>query len=864
MRVDILLNTKSLMLKFYALLAVLESAVAFYYLASIPTDSENVMVGGFSSGRLLLLTCVAVPFIVFGLIFTAISVSPICLNQGIFFTDNFLGVKRKRIFVVAFSCMLVCLNILFLLMPHGGLGDFAAIGERLAPLVYLGGFLGAQTLLGQFFWRNQQLYFQNLRQWKPIFWTATLLFALVSMVSIWVSWSRIGLKPETYGWHTPGTPITLPQLLIALFFSLLFMLFRIRNKAWHLTLWGKRKFSFKFETFVFFVLWLTAFLVWQGEPMRKQTYFTPAPTAPNFEYYPYSDAGFYDTTSQSILIGEGRNLKVILRPLYIFFLTTSHLIGGQNYNTIIAIQTLCLAFMPALVFLLVSRLGNYQSAGVLAAILVIFREKNSIALTNIIEVSHSKLLLSDLPTMAFTLLFVYALVNWLRKTNTDYPLGIVAGASFGLVMLVRSQAQLLLPILLVGIVFSGGFQWRKIIQRVLIFTLGLFIVITPWVWRNYQVSGKPAIENTEFYLRLFASGYSEPTDVRDILPGESFDEYSVRIKSQIIRYIFNHPVKIARVYSTYFIHNEISSVIYLPMSLRFYDLYSYVKSLPFWDDPYINLANGYGVLFFLNLGLIILGIAVAFDRLKFLGLFPLLIHLTYSFSVVTARISGWRFVLPVDWILQIYYSIGLIQLVVIIASVVWNKNLAVDTADNGLQNGTVHSPFFQGKTYLAMAGFLLIGLFLPMIELAMPVRYPSLSQNELIETYAVDNLQLDGGGQITASALKKFLETEPAATVLYGRALYPSYYEQGNFWGDSNSALMVAKQFDRLQFTLIGPVQSFAFIPLQDAPKYFPHASDVFVVGCKQGDFIKALIVKVDSRLLSYSPWNGLTCSETK
>ncbi len=491
---------KSLLLKSHALLAVLESALSFYYLTAIPSDAGTAVFAGYSSSRLLLLTGAAVPFLVFGLILASIGISPSRLNHAISLTDGFLGVKWKRFSAIAVSSLLVFSGIIFLLSPSVGFGDFAAIAERLAPLVYLGGFLGVQTLLGQFLWREQKIYLQNLRQWESLFKSAGLLLAFLAVLSIWVSWSKIGLKPETYGWHTPGTPLTSIQLSIALFCSVLFMLFKNRVKGWY----GGKKYFPKFETVVFLVLWLAAFLVWQGEPMLKQSYFTPTPTPPNFEYYPFSDAGLYDTTAQNILIGEGRNLEVILRPLYIFFLTLFHLIGGQDYAMVLTLQTLALALMPGLAFLLVSRMGS-QSAGVLSAILLIFREKNSIALTNIIEVSHSKLLLSDMPTMAFTLLLVYALVNWLGRKNANHALGIIAGASFGLMVLMRTQAQLLLPILLVGIFFSGGSlrEWRKALQKILIFALGLILVVTPWVWRNYQVSGKPAVENTEFYTRIF-------------------------------------------------------------------------------------------------------------------------------------------------------------------------------------------------------------------------------------------------------------------------------------------------------------------------------------------------------------------------
>jgi hypothetical protein len=326
----------------------------------------------------------------------------------------------------------------------------------------------------------------------------------------------------------------------------------------------------------------------------------------------------------------------------------------------------------------------------------------------------------------------------------------------------------------------------------------------------------------------------------------------------MVRYILDHPLEVARVYSTYFIHNEICSVVYLPMSFRLYNLYSYVKSMPFWDDPYIALGNAYGLMFLLNLGLVALGVGAAFKRLGFLGFMPLLIHFTYSFSVVTARISGWRFIMPVDWIPQMYYSIGLIQLILILAAVIWNRKAAEEKTEL-----ETNPSFFQGKTYLALAGFLLVGLSLPVMELVLPVRYPTVPPNELIETHAA-GLQLADGEQVTAAALKNFLETEPGAMVTYGRALYPSWYEQGNFWGESSPNLVAASQFNRIQFTLIGSDQGFTFLPLEEAPQSFPHAADVFVVGCRQAGFIRALLVKVNNQTLMSASWSGLTCPKTE
>jgi hypothetical protein len=856
-----LINKKSLVLKLYFLLVAAESFVVFRFLATLPSSSMDLAFTGYSFGRLVLFAGAAIPFLVSAAAFVIVNIFPFYLNKLVAFVDDFLGVKWKYIVTATLSTMLMCFGLVLLLTPLDRSMSYFAVMERIAPLVYFGGLLGAETLLAQFYWRNQRIYFQNLLQWRSLFVFTGISSIIIVIPVILVSVSGIGLKPEKYGWHTPGTPILFFQLLIAFLMQQFFLLLKKHIEAGNFTFYGA-KLSFRFNVFVFIALWFIAFVVWQMEPLRKQSYFNPEPTPPNFQYYPYSDAAFYDRTAQSLSIGEGRNLKVVLRPLYVFFLDVLHMIGGQNYDLILTLQVLCLAVMPALVFLLTSLLGD-QSAGILAAFLIIFREKNAIALTNILEVSHSKLLLSDLPTMALMILFIYCLVNWLRRPVVDYSLGIASGASFGLVVLVRSQSQLLLPVLLLGIVLVGGFEWKKGMQRILIFILGALIVVLPWVWRNYQVSGKPAVENTEFYIRLFAGGYSEPTDNVDVLPGESFDDYNKRIKSQIVQYFFNHPAEISRVYASYFIHNEISSVIYLPMSFEFYKLRSYIDHFPFWKEPYLDLSKGSGVMFFFTLALIVMGCAVAFERLGLLGLFPLLIHFTYSLSVVTARISGWRFILPVDWILQVYYCLGLMQVVAMGVSVIRNKARVIssDLSDERLSQDWVKVSFFQRKNYLVFTFFLVIGLSLPLIELWTPLRYPPLSDGELIKKLSLDEVQLDINKQVTNSELEYFLKTESNATILYGRALYPSYYKKGSFWGENSPNLLAASQFNRLQFDLIGSDDAFVFIPLEGIPQYFPHASDVLLVGCLQEESVRALIIKVDDRILTTYPWNGLSCS---
>jgi len=56
------------------------------------------------------------------------------------------------------------------------------------------------------------------------------------------------------------------------------------------------------------------------------------------------------------------------------------------------------------------------------------------------------------------------------------------------------------------------------------------------------------------------------------------------------------------------------------------------------------------------------------------------------------------------------------------------------------------------------------------------------------------------------------------------------------------------------------------FLPLQNPPESFPHASDVLVVGCSQSYGIEALIVGVKGQeeALIVFPWNGMTCLDTQ
>jgi len=848
------------LLRGYLVCAILENALAIFALTRISSDVKNAVFLGYSASRLALFGGMALLLFALITLFAWLVFSHSGLEKSIDFLDRVFESRGKRGWFVFASLLFAAAGIVLLLIPVEKLGGTVYLVERIAPVVYLGMAVALQALLLQFLWAGGTPNWQNLKHWHSSLRIAGIVMSVFLATWAFMAWSQIGVKPEKSGWFAPGTPVLFSQVLLALAagVGLIFLEKPIAE-------WLKKRVRFVgFDSIASILLWMTTALVWWSEPLRKWSYFTPAPTPPNFEYYPYSDALLYDQFAQGIMIGVGRDIGLMHRPLYVFFLAFLHSLAGQQFSKILFLQVVSLAVIPALVYLVVSHLGN-RPAGVITAILVLLREKNAIALTNVIEVSHTKLLMSDMPTLALTLLLVFLLLKWLEDPSRREYLAPISGAAFGLVILIRSQAMVIVPLVLVGVFAAQWKRGRRAFYSALMFLLGVFLVVAPWVWRNYQLSGQVTVENTKIYIHLFAGGYLEPYENIEFLPGESFDDYYERMKQQITRFILNHPVEIARRYVSHFLHNQAETVAYLPVSLKFYDLRSYLKQIPFWDQPVLTLARGSLVLFLLNLGLMALGMGTAISRFKLAALIPVLIQIGYSLSVVPTGQSGWRFILPVDWIALAYYSIGLTQLIFIVAGVFFNKSSANDEANTGSNPAPARVSSAKGSG-LILTAILALGVLFPLIEWIIPSRYPSTSPQDLIRFYAPQGVRLENGETLSPSDLTSFLEGQPGSTVLYGRTLYPSYYERGEFWGEENQYTIQMKGYNRLQFHLTGPQREFVFIPLDAPPAYFPHATDVFVVGCQEGSAIRALAIlpKGQDAAVTISPWAGLTCPPAK
>jgi hypothetical protein len=857
------MNNKQSVLDVYLVLSVFVTLVTLIRLTLIPADPKNAILWGFSPFRLILMSGVFLLFVLLSSITIWLMLVSSFKDKTIsFINDRIFGRRAWRVFLPVTSFLGLILSIAIHLIPATRLGVAEDQIQRVLPLVDWSILIACQTIVAQYIWLDQKILWGNVLQWKQVLIYTAVSAALLFVLAGIIVWTRIGIEPDRSGWYPPGTPILISQVLLALCSALVivFLIGKIENRTAGLQAKIHRWINVK--AIICITLWLTACLAWWAEPMKKPSYFAPPPVPPNNEYYPYSDGAEYDGYAQEVLIGKGDAMGLLRRPLYAFFLAGLHVLAGQDYDRILFLQTMVLGAIPVLIYLLTCRFSN-RTAGLMAAVMVILRERNAIALTNVIEESHSKLLLSEMPTMALMLVLILLLVRWLEKPDRNPHLAVTAGGVLGAMILIRSQCLLIVPAVIVCAIWFHLPGLRKMVQGLLLLSLGLSIMVIPWVVRNYQVSGRLVVEDTGKYIDLFASGYTlTPSEIVRRIPGESAPEHYDRMQAQIIDFILTHPAEVARFYTSHFVHNEISTIIYLPLTPVLFDLRSYISQMRFWGEPLSALPSGSFAWLLINLGLIAVGMGSSYWKSRAIVFIPIIMSIAYSSSIITARLSSGRFILPIDWISIFFYSIGVVQLGLFILSLFTDRAIPIL-----MQDGQPPNPERVTKANGKIIGFTLLiisllGLGFPLLTKIIPPRYPVTTPAELIRKQVGKGLITDNGLSISAEDLRTFLERQDTSVILYGRALYPSYYKEGDYWGDENIFNVEARKYSRLQFNLIGPRDSLTFIPLKSPPVSFPQAADVLVIGCLRRYGIEAIAVRVEDQpaVLAAFPWPGLVC----
>jgi len=872
----------------FFLLSAIESLISALFLLSIPADVKNQLVWGYSLRRLILLA---------GLLL--ISTASFWLARFAWQNEkwstkvweNIFGKPRTNARLLLFFSLILMIAVSILLTPLYRFGIWAAFIERLLPLIVWMACVSAQACLGLLYWGNRIFWnglVMALKQQRMALYTAGVVFLGLAALWIWIARTGIGLRAKGMMWYDAGVPLLGGQiwLVVCLLLAIAWIFFRfVRNSPRLRALWQNH--PNRIDITIGFILWLIAAFLWVSQPMPPNNFFAPGPYLPEKAYYPYSDAAFWDQGGQFALIGQGiANRNAFADHAgFMGFLAMLHLLVGQDYSRVVTLQVVLFAIFPAILYWLGKSLHS-RAAGLLIAGLAIFHESNAIAAGTMINTSHVKLLMTEFPTGIFLAVLALWLSNWLKEPQDNRAYTLPIGGALGLLVLIRYNTLVIPLAVLFGTLLAFGRNWQTWLKSSLLLILSITVILSPWMWRSWKLSGTPFFfaEKASYVFQKEFRSPLPPTQTPTPLPPSSF-EMGLAPWSPIkmgLAQTLDSPIssripflsKSERqstigeafiVVVNHFVHNLITSVLILPTTPFFHDLRTMIYEIrPFWEKMGVHWTGALtpieAISLSINLLILSVGIGVSWKRLGIAGLVPLGVFLAYHFSAALARASGGRYIVPVDWVVIVYFGIGLIQLLF------WGSAI-FDLHFEGEQRFPLQKIFSFKKGVFTLLPFLLFVGAMTVLDQAMPRRYPALTKAQILDIMIKKDLLAQAG--VDTQELSAFL-AEPDARAYLGLALFPRFYFSDE--GDDYSGFepVSPKNYPRLFFTMIGPQDSNLFgtqaiLPFSRSPEYFPNATDLILIGCqhKKPSYIDAVFVVIigeEEAVYVRSPGAPLSC----
>ncbi len=793
---------------FFWLLSVLMGVSTLYSVVLLPSEEKNAVWMGLSRNKLAL--CAGIVFLM-----------AICLTGAVLAflgkTSCFAEGKGAGIAAYVISMALIAGRV-FLFPPVGRTAFERSLAERLLPLAYWGLTFSALAFILLLIQKRNEIRSSRARSAAPYIWSAVFLLLSICALEIGLR-TGIGMDPISGTFYRQGVSLLEGHVVLPLLILIpLLPFFMLAGPA----LAPKKKLNAVLSLTGGLLIWAAAVYFWQTAPFEGRSYFAPALRLPNENFYPASDAENYDLLAQSILLGNGfRNGLVIVRPLYAAFLALLHLIFGNDYMRLTNGQIMLLALIPVLVFLIGKHLRS-AAAGILAAAWVIWREVYSIRLSPLVQVSNSRLLMSDLPTAFLVLAVVLCAVKWASSERRSVR-ALLCGGLAGAAMLLRTQCFVLIPALWLYFMIAKVRKSAKW-SSVLLSALGLLMVFAPWFfWQNahpYQTSDPDAAEG-QYLVSLYRKAVGETDPSKGL--------------AQLIR---EHPAETLKAAASHFINNEVSSLLVLPVRGSLpeeADALFYEPDL-FWYRANASEAVRENLpLILVYLAVISFGIASACRKASAAGIAPLLFHLVYDLGNSFALTSGFRFTLPVDWVYLLYFALGCVSLLSFINNALLFRFTGVRAEPGESGSGGSHSAAFFIPACL---GLLILGAVLPVCDGFIPKRYAERDMQSIFEEWQSRSVNAD---QILAAH-----RNEPLV-FLEGRAFYPRFYAAGE--GDSGGSSSVKRYmgFDRLVWMFHDNSVKVLCCPLlpeqvPDALKApVPDPVDVLVAGLQREDYIEVL-----------------------
>ncbi len=778
-------------------LAALEAGAAFVILLALPHGGASI-----SIARTLLLAILAV----FCLAAIAFASRP----------PRWLSLLRRLSIAFALGLLSLLVAVALFLLRYLNPPALLPYYQRVSPLLWYVFVVCLQASLFLLYLqrgRHPDVLRRPAANWLP----AAIAAGILLLVLVCVAITRIGLTPDSAYWGEPGVPLLGWQFALALIAGLALLIAGLRFPMTPRADWV-----------IGLTIWLLAVLVWLSLPasLTRNSFYAPI-TPPSNQPYPNSDAGYYDSMAESLSIGQPYQGEIPTRPLYIVFLALLHLFSGENYSVLILAQTLVLALIPVLLYLL-GRALHSRAAGLVAALFAIFREWTTILVSSQTRVSDSRTLLVDLPTLLLLLLACLFAVRWLARRDSRAAL--LAGGTFGLLLLLRSQTLLIVPVFLIVAWIALGTKHLGRAALLGLFLGAFFAAVTPWLIHNYARTGALTLD-APFQYQIIASQY-QYTGNLDI---NNVDLQGKSVVGILATFLVRDPGFVLGFIGTHFLATEIDGLLALPLSEPYAGLAA---------PPNLYWLNWSGQLGFVNILLVVVyllviavGLGAAWKRLHWAGLTPLVFSLAYSLANGIGRFSGWRYDLPADWVAFFYFAIGAAELLAWLAALFGARLERIFTEASPPAPPTVST----GSLLLSVAVFVLVGALPWLAEGAALPRYADQDRSRLVSAITTSAAFAQAG--IPQEELASFMAS-PSSAVQSGRLLYPRFFPRDQGLASAHPWPAYAPRgFPRLGFLLLNQTRHDIVLPTRQLNGAFPHGSDIIVLGCQTSDYLDARLV---------------------
>lgn len=699
--------------------------------------------------------------------------------------------------------------------------------ERSSPLLWVLLVIASQAI---FFFNlvKHRFHLEGISNLKSIYTAALFSFSVLLVMFLFVAITKIGITPDTAYWGEPGVAIQGWQFVIAILAGAI-VTFYLSQTLDQQTFWS--------SVMIPIVLYGVAAVLWLSVPnsVLESSFYAPI-SGPTNMPMPYSDAGFYDYLSQSLLIGTNYLGGIPPRPFYVLFLAALHYLFGQNYPAIIAAQTLVLAFFPIALYFLAKKIHS-PTAGVIVALFAIFRELVGLWISSNTRVVNSKMFTTDFPTAMAIAFICLVMLWWLERRDLKSTL--VAGGAFGLLLLFRTQSLLTLPFVFILAWFVYQRKTKTWILAGVVFAFTMVVTVLPWLTRNYNLTGKFTFDDPN-QMAIVYSQYS----FNDKFNLQEFNIQSKSLGARMLEFTLQNPAYVARFVSTHFLNTEIGGLLTLPLIKDFESLSAPINLYWIGWDGSVEWYNL--LLMLLYLVVISLGLGISWRRMGWLGLLPLAFNLGYALANGISRFSSWRYNLPVDWVIYFYFAIG-------IAELLYEISL--------LFGMTVNKEPVISKD-ISMYKFKPVYLLIPIVFAfigALPWIAQGFAQPRYTSTKVELITKLEASGYSSAE-IEAFMNQENAI-LMEGRMMYPRSYSRGRGVASANPwPAYAVHDFPRVGFLVVNQKQVQSIFPTRD-PVDFSQGEDVILLGCQLDGYVEARVLSFGDKTYESIPLTELCAS---